>query len=231
MFFCCKNIDKNSQQRYNKSNQKSVFRKKQETEYIRKVKYRMKFFIKISNKGGKFPLSYILEAHEPGVYRGTLDSISASMDDGLEMEADVQQFLLHVMEAIPNYEASGIFAKNVAAAAKLLEAEQQDREERLAQSRGKSVERNMKKRNNLTFTVIDKVTGKYPDLTEIAKTKAWAKGVLPYDMDEFAVREDGSLVLLDKYGNYVVCPDDLFEVLESRKGKPEAGQDGRLSSV
>lgn len=62
------------------------------------------------------------------------------------------------------------------------------------------------------FDVVDTKTGEYPDLWEIALTEEWAKGLMYCDMDGFAIREDGSLILLDECGNCVSCPQDRFEI-------------------
>ena len=62
------------------------------------------------------------------------------------------------------------------------------------------------------FDVVDTKTGEYPDLWEIALTEEWAKGLMYCDMDGFAIREDGSLILFDECGNCVSCPQDRFEI-------------------
>ena len=58
----------------------------------------------------------------------------------------------------------------------------------------------MKERKN-SFTVIDKLTGEYPDLENIALHEEWAKGLVYCDMEGFALEEDGSLLLLDECDN------------------------------
>lgn len=65
---------------------------------------------------------------------------------------------------------------------------------------------------DLGFDVIDTKTGEYPDLEKIALTEEWAQGLVYCDMDGFAVREDGSLILLDECGNCVSCPSGRFEI-------------------
>ena len=65
---------------------------------------------------------------------------------------------------------------------------------------------------DLGFDVIDAKTGEYPDLEKIALTEEWAQGLVYCDMDGFAVREDGSLILLDECGNCVSCPAERFEI-------------------
>ena len=65
---------------------------------------------------------------------------------------------------------------------------------------------------DLGFDVIDIKTGEYPDLEKIALTEEWAQGLVYCDMDGFAVREDGSLILLDECGNCVSCPPGRFDI-------------------
>ncbi len=64
----------------------------------------------------------------------------------------------------------------------------------------------------MTFAVIDKQTGKKPDLDEITATEAWADKLLWTRVDGFAISQDGSLVLMDMCGNYASCPLERFEV-------------------
>ena len=71
----------------------------------------------------------------------------------------------------------------------------------------------------LEFDVVDTTTGKYPDWERIAREEAWAKGLVYCDMDGVAIREDGSLILLDKYGNCVSCPPYRFEIRRPPKGE------------
>ena len=70
----------------------------------------------------------------------------------------------------------------------------------------------------LEFDVVDTKTGKYPDWERIARKESWAKGLVYCDMDGIAIREDGSLILLDECGNCVSCPPDRFEI---RRRPPE----------
>ena len=65
----------------------------------------------------------------------------------------------------------------------------------------------------MTFGVIDKKTGEYPDLEQIARNEEWAQNILPCDIDGFCINEDGNLLLMDKCGNYAYCPEDRFKVL------------------
>lgn len=62
----------------------------------------------------------------------------------------------------------------------------------------------------MKFKVIDKKTGKKPDLTAILK-EDWALGLYP-NIDGFALFEPGDLVLCDSTGHYVCCPEGRFEV-------------------
>ena len=74
----------------------------------------------------------------------------------------------------------------------------------------------------LEFDVVDTKTGKYPDWERIAREESWAKGLVYCDMDGIAIREDGSLILLDECGNCVSCPPDRFEI---RRRPPEGEAD------
>lgn len=64
----------------------------------------------------------------------------------------------------------------------------------------------------MTLTVIDKRTGRYPDVEKIALEENWAKNLIYCDIDCFAICEDGSLLLMDDCGNVAYCPKDRFEV-------------------
>lgn len=64
----------------------------------------------------------------------------------------------------------------------------------------------------LEFDVVDTKTGQYPDWEHIARTEDWADGLVYCDIDGIAIREDGSLILLDECGNCVSCPRDRFEI-------------------
>lgn len=74
----------------------------------------------------------------------------------------------------------------------------------------------------LEFDVVDTTTGKYPDWERIAREESWAKGLVYCDMDGIAIREDGSLILLDECGNCVSCPPDRFEI---RRCPPEGEEE------
>lgn len=65
----------------------------------------------------------------------------------------------------------------------------------------------------MTFNVIDKNTGVYPDVQKIALEEDWAKNLVYCDIDGFALHEDGNLVLLDDCGNVAYCPPDRFDIV------------------
>ena len=73
----------------------------------------------------------------------------------------------------------------------------------------------------LEFDVVDTTTGKYPDWERIAREEAWAKGLVYCDMDGIAIREDGSLILLDECGSCVSCPPDRFEIRRQPEGEED----------
>lgn len=73
------------------------------------------------------------------------------------------------------------------------------------------------------FDVIDRTTGKYPDLEQIALNEDWAKRLIYCDMEGFAMLEDGNLILLDECGNYEYCPPDRFEAIISTE-PPKEGE-------
>lgn len=64
----------------------------------------------------------------------------------------------------------------------------------------------------IEFEIIDKKTGKYPDVEEICLKEDWAYNLIYCDIEGFAITEDGSLVLLDECGNVAYCPIDRFEI-------------------
>lgn len=63
----------------------------------------------------------------------------------------------------------------------------------------------------MTFTVIDKDTGREVSEKVISKI-AKNGGLMEFDIDQFAVTEDGSIVLLDECGNFTYCVQDAFEL-------------------
>jgi hypothetical protein len=64
-----------------------------------------------------------------------------------------------------------------------------------------------------TFRVYDITTGEEADPYEIALHEDWAKNLEYCDMEEFAIEEDGSLILLDQCGNHAYCPEGRFKVV------------------
>ena len=69
----------------------------------------------------------------------------------------------------------------------------------------------IKRESGIGFSVIDPKTGEYPNVWKIALTEEWAKQLMYGDIDEFAISEEGQLVLLDECGNYAYCPEGRFE--------------------
>lgn len=76
-----------------------------------------------------------------------------------------------------------------------------------------SLEETLKHSAPVPFSVIDKKTGKYPDLEKIALEEDWADGLMYCDMEGFALEEDGTLLLLDECGRQACCPPDRFEIV------------------
>ena len=64
-----------------------------------------------------------------------------------------------------------------------------------------------------TFTVIDKKTGKEADEYHIALREDWAQRLIYCNMDGFALKQDGTLLLCDEFGNAVACDPERFEVV------------------
>ena len=70
----------------------------------------------------------------------------------------------------------------------------------------------------MTFTVIDKETGREVSEWVIRKI-AKNGGLIEFDIDQFAVTEDGSLILLDDCGNCTYCAQDAFQIrIDSMEG-------------
>lgn len=70
----------------------------------------------------------------------------------------------------------------------------------------------------MTFLVIDIKTGEEPDLWNIALEEEWANGLMYCDMEGFAMKQDGALVLLDECGEFRYCPPDRFNVIFDQGG-------------
>lgn len=64
----------------------------------------------------------------------------------------------------------------------------------------------------MRFSVIDLLTGKEPDISNIALTEEWAKDLMYCDMEGFHIDEDGTLCLADECGKFVYCPHDRFRI-------------------
>ena len=71
------------------------------------------------------------------------------------------------------------------------------------------------------FDVIDTKTGEYPDVWDITLKEDWARDLMYCDMTGFAIKEDGTLLLLDEYGKFCYCPIDRFEVRRPPEGEEE----------
>lgn len=71
----------------------------------------------------------------------------------------------------------------------------------------------------MTFNVVDRQTGMYPDVEKIALTEEWAKNLVYCDIDGFALHEDGNLILLDDCGNAAYCPPDRFDIVLEQDDK------------
>ena len=67
--------------------------------------------------------------------------------------------------------------------------------------------------SNPTFHVIDNKTGREPDCEKIALKEDWAKHLIYCDIDEFAITESGTLILLDDCGNCAWPPPERFTVV------------------
>lgn len=72
----------------------------------------------------------------------------------------------------------------------------------------------------MTFKVIDTKTGKEPTrkvLTRLARTG----GLLKFDIDQFFVGEDGSLILIDDCGNSMYVDMTRFKVVTESEDRDE----------
>ena len=79
----------------------------------------------------------------------------------------------------------------------------------------------------MTFTVIDNKTGKKPNFENICHEK-WTRHLLKDDIDQFAVTEDGHLILMDDCGNLVYCPDGRFTAFVEQEGVKNECKDIQL---
>jgi hypothetical protein len=64
-----------------------------------------------------------------------------------------------------------------------------------------------------TFYVFDKKTKRKAVPEIIVANEPWAKGISQFDIEGFAMLEDGNLILADECGNFVYCPQDRFTVI------------------
>ena len=67
--------------------------------------------------------------------------------------------------------------------------------------------------DNRKYHVIDLTTGNKADIETIARSAPWAKQLNNFDMDGFAIGEEGELYLLDECGQYAPCPGDRFRIV------------------
>ena len=63
----------------------------------------------------------------------------------------------------------------------------------------------------MTFTVIDKETGREVS-DDVAQKIAKNGGLMEMDINQFAVCEDGSIILLDDCGNIAYCDQGAFGI-------------------
>lgn len=77
----------------------------------------------------------------------------------------------------------------------------------------------------LPFSVIDKKTGEVADVCNIALKEEWAKHLIYCDIDSFAIKEAGTLILIDDCNNIAYCPYDRFEIkAEARLAELNGGE-------
>lgn len=63
----------------------------------------------------------------------------------------------------------------------------------------------------MTFTIIDKETG-HEVVGNVIYEIAKYGGLVVMDIDQFAICEDGSIILLDDCGNFTYCDNERFEI-------------------
>lgn len=73
----------------------------------------------------------------------------------------------------------------------------------------------------MTFKVFDNKTGKYPDMEQIALNEEWAMRLKYCDMQEFAILENGMLVLTNECGFYTNVPVGRFSYIVTKLDKDE----------
>ena len=79
----------------------------------------------------------------------------------------------------------------------------------------------------MTFKVIDNKTKKAPNLNKICYEK-WANHLGKYDIDQFAITEDGYLILIDDCDNLVYCPNGRFISIVEQEGVKNECKDIQL---
>ena len=79
----------------------------------------------------------------------------------------------------------------------------------------------------MTFKVIDNKTGKEPNLYKICREE-WTDDLVTCDIDQFAVTEDGHLILMDDCGNFAYCPDGRFTAIVEQEGVKNECKDIQL---
>lgn len=81
------------------------------------------------------------------------------------------------------------------------------------QSENAELRARLNKAVEIPFYVIDKQQGKEANEYQIALKEEWAKDLMFCDMDGFAIKQDGSLILIDECGNFKYCVPDRFEII------------------
>lgn len=64
-----------------------------------------------------------------------------------------------------------------------------------------------------SFTVIDTTTGKEADTYNIALHEDWAKHLIHYNIDGWAITDDGDLILVDDRGGFAYADRERFKVI------------------
>lgn len=72
----------------------------------------------------------------------------------------------------------------------------------------------------MTFRIIDRKTGKEPT-QRVIDNIAKKQGLMLADIDQFAVCEDGQIILLDDCGRFAYCDMSRFEVEEVKADAPK----------
>lgn len=63
----------------------------------------------------------------------------------------------------------------------------------------------------MTFKIIDRKTGKEPT-QRVIDNIARKSNLMVFDIDQFAICEDGQIILLDDCGNIAYCDMERFKV-------------------